>query len=71
MRPEELNVINAAIALIRAQDARGYERAREERARIRLRAAVLALHKQRKVDKDSAAYADVVDLQDVWRRRAR
>lgn len=68
MSVQERNVINAAIALVRAQGARDYDRLREARAHDRLRAAVLALEVCKKADKDSAAYCQIVDLEDVRRR---
>lgn len=69
MSVQERNVINAAIALVRAQGARDYDRLREARAHDRLRAAVLALEVCKKADKDKhKACCQIVDLEDVRRR---
>lgn len=71
MNVQERNVINAAIALVRAQGARDYDRLREARAHDRLRAAVLALEVCKKADRDKdkhKACCQIVDLEDVRRR---
>lgn len=58
MTSEERQVINCAIAFIRAKSpGPGWTRAREEMHEVRLRAAVKALRKARDRDRDQRAIA--------------